>query len=399
VLKFRVLTKNSFLIIMSLIISFGTVFAYSPIAKADTISDLQSKLNSIQKNIDKQTAILKQKQAEKNTLENKIAQSNTQIYQTQLKINQTQTEIGLTQSEINKLVEDIKTKENEIKSEKEKMAKAAIVLYQEQDRSMIEIMLSSNSINEVIDRTEYLNAVQKKIDDSMAQITKIKVGLENNKKDQELKQTTLESEKGKLLAQKSGLNAQKNELNSLLAQTKGEEAKYQTIVDQIKKEKNSVDNSLRLALLAAAQEKGGLGGGGSSGGYPSYLLNAAQDTVVDPWGFLNRECTSYAAWKWNNVYGRPWYRGTGPAGTGNAKNWASILASRNGYSWGYEPRVSSIAVWEGGSYGHVAIVEKINTDGTFNVSEYNVLPGQYSERYNLSKTSSFGYAIKFIYGS
>jgi surface antigen len=34
--------------------------------------------------------------------------------------------------------------------------------------------------------------------------------------------------------------------------------------------------------------------------YPANLKSAAQDSLVDPWGFYNRECTSFVAWRLNN---------------------------------------------------------------------------------------------------
>ncbi len=395
-LKFNVNTKKIISYIFQIALILIIVFAFSPIVRADSITDLQNQLDSIQGKIEKQKVLLQQKQAEKNTLQNQVDILNGQIYQTQLTINQTETDINLTQAEINKLVSDIQMKENELKDEKDKMAKAAIVLYQEQDRSMLEIFLSSQSINEVIDRTEYLNTVQIKIDESMAQIKKLKADMEKKWALQEKKKAELNDKKNKLADQKREIVSQRAGVDNLLAETKNQESQYQKLVKDLETEKSSVNNELARQMLLLAQKNNQIEGGGT-GGYPAYLYYPARDTVVDSWGFYNRECTSYAAWKWNVVYGRSWYRGGGVAGTGNAKNWATILAPRNGYRVGLNPVVGAMAIWEGGTYGHVAIVEAVNADGTFNVSEFNVIPGEFSIRKNLNKMSSFGYAIKFIY--
>src|SRR5207302_4721318 len=56
--------------------------------------------------------------------------------------------------------------------------------------------------------------------------------------------------------------------------------------------------------------------------YPASLRNAAQDSLVDPWGFYNRECTSFAAWRLARD-GHPitnWMRG---GHFGNAWHWAA----------------------------------------------------------------------------
>ena len=46
--------------------------------------------------------------------------------------------------------------------------------------------------------------------------------------------------------------------------------------------------------------------------YPNYLKNAAQDSLVDPWNFYNRECTSFVAWRLNHDAGiafHNWFKG------------------------------------------------------------------------------------------
>jgi surface antigen len=86
------------------------------------------------------------------------------------------------------------------------------------------------------------------------------------------------------------------------------------------------------------------------------------------------------------MLGKSWQRGEGPTGTGDATNWPN-LARRQGYSVSSTPHIGAIISWNAGSltsgYGHVAIVEKINTDGTIDVSEYNWTPLSYDYRKNV----------------
>lgn len=55
---------------------------------------------------------------------------------------------------------------------------------------------------------------------------------------------------------------------------------------------------------------------------------------------------------------------------GNAKAWLRNGAAA-GYRTGKIPMAGSAAVFYGGPYGHVAYVESVNADGTFNISEMN----------------------------
>ena len=145
-------------------------------------------------------------------------------------------------------------------------------------------------------------------------------------------------------------------------------------------------NNSKVAELKAAQAaanrklsggtaSGVIAGDPSHGGYPAYLDNAAQDSLVDPWGMYNRECVSYTAWKVEQTYGHMPYWG----GVGNANQWPGN-AARAGIPTGSTPKVGSVAVWNVGYYGHVMWVEAVNGDGSIWISQYNYdFNGRYSE--------------------
>jgi surface antigen len=135
--------------------------------------------------------------------------------------------------------------------------------------------------------------------------------------------------------------------------------------------------------------------------YPSNLKTAAKDSMVDPWGFYNRECTSFVAWRLNDDNGVAFSNNMkGPNGGaghfGNAGNWLSN-AQRIGYSTDMTPKVGSVAWWSASARppnGHVAWVESVSSDGTsVTIEQYNANnTGMYSTQ--TIATSSVG---KFIH--
>ena len=124
--------------------------------------------------------------------------------------------------------------------------------------------------------------------------------------------------------------------------------------------------------------------------YPSRLKNAPQDSLVDPWQFYNRECTSFVAWRLNsenqvafNDYwqGQHW---------GNASNWKKAATALD-IPVDDNPTRGAVAWWSAGSagssVGHVAWVQKVG-DGVVTVEEYNYLHrGGYDTR-TISSSSS-----------
>lgn len=124
--------------------------------------------------------------------------------------------------------------------------------------------------------------------------------------------------------------------------------------------------------------------------YPSRLKNAPQDSLVDPWQFYNRECTSFVAWRLNsenqvafNDYwqGQHW---------GNASNWKKAATALD-IPVDNSPSRGSVAWWAAGSAGssrgHVAWVQTVG-DGAITIEEYNYLhAGKYDTR-TISSSSS-----------
>jgi surface antigen len=104
----------------------------------------------------------------------------------------------------------------------------------------------------------------------------------------------------------------------------------------------------------------------------------------DPWGFTKRQCVSYVAWRL--------YRQGRPVATrqgwGSASGWDDV-ARRRGVPVTSRPTVGSVAQWNAGersrlyvsgsaggtfaagSYGHVAWVTEVYSDGSVRVEQYN----------------------------
>jgi len=112
-----------------------------------------------------------------------------------------------------------------------------------------------------------------------------------------------------------------------------------------------------------------------------YPFPSSDPHDFDPYGFNTRDSTSFAAWRMNRDHesidpNHPWFTSTMNGGRWeNAGDW-SADAKNLGYSVDQTPAVGAIAQWradecKGCKLGHVGYVEKVNTDGSVVVSEYN----------------------------
>ncbi|MGI6217899.1 MAG: cell wall-binding repeat-containing protein, partial [Coriobacteriales bacterium] len=123
--------------------------------------------------------------------------------------------------------------------------------------------------------------------------------------------------------------------------------------------------------------------------YPSQFKNAAKDSTIDSWGFYNRECTSFVAWRLNNDNGfsfTNFYKGTGHFG--NGYNWGTE-AKKFGFKVDMNPTYGSVA-WTDDSAGHVAWVLDVKGNNVI-IEEYNLHNnGKYAQR-TLSKYEFDGF--------
>jgi surface antigen len=146
--------------------------------------------------------------------------------------------------------------------------------------------------------------------------------------------------------------------------------------------------------------------------YPTFLATPSQDSVnPDPWNFLNRECTSFVAWRINDNNAVHFSNTmTGPNGKtatfGNASNWMNAATSI-GYTYSTMPTARSIAWW---ASNHVAYVDSVTMSGSkvagITIEQYNwelppsYAPGAYSTLYIPvgGTTNGEPYPTGFIHG-
>lgn len=319
-------------------------------------------------------------------------QDKAELYSQEIK--QTEAQISSVKAVIGTLASQIKTKESEIATTAGSIEEKTIHINQlsaDQDnalatyfelnnmRSDVEMVAQKDvSLSSFETEAELFHALQDRIIQNIEQTAKTKSDLEATKLAHEKQKNELDQLKGVEEAKNRELNSERKQNISLFNKSKATESEYQALIKKLQSEESRISNEIYTLRRRLSTKNNEIYSGGTSG-YPFSAID-----VPDPWLFLTRECTSYAAWKWNVVYGRP-FTNTRP-GEGSAWNWPN-LARDQGYRVVSSPQVSAIVSWPAGpvigGYGHVAIVEGVNGDGTIDVSEYNFNRYAYSYRKNV----------------
>jgi peptidoglycan DL-endopeptidase CwlO len=373
--------------------TFGIVS--SPIVSADQytqeIAALQAQNSQTQQDISSLQSQALSYEGEIALLESQIASLQSQITTTQNNIASVQAQIAANQT---KLAQEKATLDNIIKS-----------MYVDGNLSTLEMLATSSNLSDFVTKEEYQNIVQNQIQSTLAAIdqtqTTLKqqnVQLANSLANLQTVNTQLNSSEAQEASMLSYNQSQQSQYNQQQQANNAKISQLQT--EEIEANESGVDSTLL---------RGGACGGsvdGITNTYPAALCDIPQDSVVDPWNMLNRECVSYAAWmesQRSNVAEQllTEYR------FGNATNWpanAITYGASDGVTVSSTPQVGDIAIRPAapsipGDVGHAMYVEGVLDGGS------EILVSEYNEDYNgdfsvqvrsVSASANYGEALVFI---
>lgn len=378
------------LTLVAVILAAGfTVANPTPTAAASCsdISKLEQQISSLEKQLNQAQSNVQQTQKQANGLQSAISAIDTNINTTTGHINTTQGQIQSTQSVIDGLTTNIQTTQTQLSDLQGKLNNAYSNLYELSQTSTVELVLQSKSIDDLLNQSQYIQALQVDLQKNITQANSLEADLQSQKQTNETQKASLQSQKDQLTSENNALNGQKNQKTNLLKQTNGQEAAYQSLVQQLKNQDQVANQQLSNLFSQLSGCNGEMITGGT-GGYPW----ASSPNQVDPWGFYTGQCTSFAAFRFNGFFGAP-FNDTRP-GSGSAWNWPA-LAGDQSYHTSKTARVFSVVSWPTNSFmpfGHVAWVTAVHPNGTIDVEEYNwARPLNYDQRFNVTP-SNYGSA-------
>jgi len=162
-----------------------------------------------------------------NTLKNQIAQFNAQINLTSLKIEETEEKISLLGGRINQLEGSLSALSNAFSSRVSETYKMKRL------EDPLVFLITSQNLSQFVTRFHYLNRIIKADKDLLVRLQQAQDTYEGEKDDQEDLQ-------GKLEEQNNVLGVQKSAKADLLAVTKNDEKKYQSLLAQARAEYEAI---------------------------------------------------------------------------------------------------------------------------------------------------------------
>ncbi|EKD59007.1 MAG: peptidase M23 [uncultured bacterium] len=252
--------KNKFPIALLLASLFlGIIFAHAKKGIADeSISQIenqdeeadetQKKIEELQKKAEIYREIIDIKRKQSSTLSNQLSMTDTNIQEVQSQIDASTQQINDYNKQIIRLGSQIKEKESIIKNQKKILANLMQFYWESTQRSPISSYLSDGNFASFLVTKDQMSQTGDKIKNLVESVTDLKTDLESQSAELDKKKTEIVNAHQKLQDQNEDLQSVKDQREDLLAQTKGEEARYAKMLARVEEQKQELLNLDQLFL-------------------------------------------------------------------------------------------------------------------------------------------------------
>jgi peptidoglycan hydrolase CwlO-like protein len=347
--------------LLVLLLALGGLIGGAAVAHAD---QYDAQINTLQNQSNQTKSIVNGLAAQAGSYQGAI-----NVLQSQ--ISSLQAAMQVNQAKQAELQQQIAADQQQIDQKKQELSATIKALYIDGQTSTIEELATSKNLSDYVDKEEYRTTVQNQLNGKIKEIGDLQTQLQQQKSQLDVVVKS-EQQQNNLLA------SDQSQQQQMLAYNQGQQSAYNA---QIASNQSQIA-SLRAAQAAANRRldstgqvitSGSCGGSypaSASGSYGPWGCNYAHtsDNVpgcsyLDSWGMCNRECVSYTAWMVYETYG------INATGFGNANQWPGS-ATRAGIPTGSTPKVGSVAIYGGGSFGHAMWVVGVSGN-QIHVYSYN----------------------------
>ncbi len=233
-----------------------SLFSFRSVSAEDInqkILDLRKQLQELQKQSDEYQKVVSSKQKEAQSLKREIDILNTQILKLETQIKITGNQISSTQLTIIDLRNKIFDKEKTISSKKDVVAEILNLMQKNDSENLLNVVLKNNHLSDFITQAKQADNLNKSL---LAAITVLKTDKENleaDKKVLEDKKQELEKLNSIQKNKESALGGTKENKDSLLFKTKGQEVAYQRLLAETESKKTEFFDELKNLEAQALQ--------------------------------------------------------------------------------------------------------------------------------------------------
>ena len=204
----------------------------------ERIAELHKEIERLEQQAEQYRQNIAGEHAKADSLQREISILQNQINNIKTQINITTKKLGGTTLEINNVTSEIYTTQDHIEYQKSAIGELVLELYRQDRESLLVAVMKNENISDFLNRIQQTAQVGESLLTLVADLKSTKNTYENHKSILESKKKELEDLNYKQIIQKSSLDGTQKEKDSLLKVTKGQEAEYQKLLEEVERKQS-----------------------------------------------------------------------------------------------------------------------------------------------------------------
>lgn len=233
-----------FLIIFLVVLSLSIFVSDGKAGVQDEIAERQRQIEELQRQINEYQSQIDITRGQSRTLENEIGKLNAKINQITLEIRGLELSVSKTKLEIGETEKQIGESEQALEKHKNALAQYLKIAYQNDQITLTEILFNNENLSDFFNYLNDLANTQDNLKIAIQNIRQLKTDLEDRQISLEGKKTDLEHLIGIQAVQKRSLDINKKEKDTILKETKGQESKFQELIQKSQRDIEKIREQL-----------------------------------------------------------------------------------------------------------------------------------------------------------
>ncbi len=228
---------------------FSCVLVTGGVAYAQTdqerITELRAQIEQLEAQAAQYRSSITSERAKANSLKKEITILKGQISAIETQIALTNKKIDKTEIEITGLEESIYDTQEKVRKQKATIGRIILFFNMQDQENLVIQLLKNHSLSDFFDQQQYAATMSSQLLTAIDDLHATQMALEQDKTSLEGKKGELEDLNASRLAQRQSLAGATKVKNSVLAQTKGQEAQYQKMLEDIEEKQAAFFKELR----------------------------------------------------------------------------------------------------------------------------------------------------------
>lgn len=231
-------------VLLLLVVPSLAVPSFLPTAHGQSLDELDKQLQDKQKQIAELEGQLAEARKKEKTLKSQLDIINGQAKITELKIEETNTKIEKLKREIEALSGKIERVSGTVDEISKVLLERIVQTYKYGNIGYLDLMFSSNSLSDLLQKIKYVQVAQANEKKVLIQLQAAKQAFNDQKQDKTSRQHEAEVLGKQLDLYQEQLAQQIKDKEELIKLTKNDEAKYQSLISQLKAEQDSITRAI-----------------------------------------------------------------------------------------------------------------------------------------------------------